>query len=128
LVLLVLVFVFGVVCGSGVTLLAIARRARQEIAQPELRVARTAARLARRLDLTAEQQDQLSEILERQQADFASLRRQVAPEVVARLRQTDREMQAILTPQQQTEWRNILRQLRRDWLPPEVRWEDAADE
>ena len=128
LVLLVLVFVFGVICGSGVTLLAVVRRARREIAQPELRVARTSARLARRLDLTPEQQDRLREILERQQADFAGLRRQVAPDVVARLRQTDREMRDILTPQQQAEWLKILRQLRRDWLPPDLRWEDNAAE
>lgn len=114
------VFVCGLLCGSGLTLVGIVRRARSDIRNPERRPTRTARRLARKLDLTPDQRRQVADILAEQQAEFTAMRRRVGPDVLRRLRETDRQITEVLTPRQQEEWRGLVERLRRNWLPPDM--------
>jgi len=119
-VLLLAVFLFGVVCGMGGALLIVVRGVRQNIQHPERRPYRTAERLARRLDLTETQKTRVLAILKEQQREFMALRRRVAPDVVKRLRETDRRIGEVLTPEQRVKWRAMVDRLKRNWLPPEL--------
>ena len=114
------VFAFGLVCGSGLTLLAVVRRVRIEAARPELRADRAAKFLSRRLDLDAQQAGQVRAVLREQQQD---LRREVGPVLRQRLRQTDQEITAVLTPEQQVKWREMVERIKGRWLPLDMREE-----
>lgn len=120
-VLLVLVFLFGGICGAGVSLGAVRRALREAVEHPERRPERTAERLARRLGLSTEQRRQVQAVLAEQQAEFRRLRIRAAPEIAARLRKTDREIAAVLTPEQRERWRTMVEDLRRNWLPLDLR-------
>ena len=114
------IFIGGMICGAGLTAVAIHRAAREAIRHPEVRAVRASKFLARRLSLTAEQQAQVLLIVERQQADLAALRGRIWPEVVTRLRKTEDEIAAVLTPKQQEEWRKTAAKLRENWMPAEM--------
>jgi len=118
-VLLVLaVFAFGMVCGGALTLVGVVRHVREGARHPERRVERTTRWLSHRLHLSAAQKERVRAILQAQQADFAALRREVQPRVVARLEQTDQEIRDILEAGQKEEWQRIVERIRRQWLPP----------
>ena len=117
-VLMLVVFCFGVVCGMGGALVLIVRGVQENIRHPENRPRRSAERLARKLDLTEEQKAEVYAILKEQQKEFMAIRRRVGPEVVRRLRETDRRVSEVLTPAQRETWRQMVETLKRNWLPP----------
>jgi Spy/CpxP family protein refolding chaperone len=104
--LLVAVFLCGIVCGAGITAVAIARGVRYAVRHPEVHTDRQTKYLARRLNLNAEQRDQVHKILTEQSHE-------IRPFIVARLEETEAEIEKILTPEQQTRFRAMVRR----WLP-----------
>jgi len=118
-VLFALVFLCGAICGAGLTTIVVVRGAREAIRHPERRPERGAQWLARKLDLTRQQQEQVRKILQEQNADFVQLRREVWPRVTSRLETTEAEIAKVLSPEQQEKWRRLAQTLRERWLPPQ---------
>jgi len=114
--LLAVVFLCGIICGAGVTALAAVRIVRQAILHPEGHPDRGARWLKSRLNLTDPQFEQVRKILTEQNAEFGRIRSEVRPRVVGRLKETNEQVAKILTPAQQTKWRNLVHRLRERWL------------
>jgi hypothetical protein len=104
--LLVVVFLCGILCGAGITAVGIARGVRYAIRHPELQPDRQTKWLTARLKLNAEQRDQVHKILTGQN-------REIRPLIIARLEETEAEIEKILTPEQQTRFRAMVRR----WFP-----------
>nr|HRU07722.1 hypothetical protein [Candidatus Brocadiia bacterium] len=51
---------------------------------------------------------------------FVGLRREVAPRVLARLRESEKRIERLLTPGQRDKWRAVVARLKKDWLPVEM--------
>lgn len=110
LVLLLVVFVLGGVCGAGVTFYGAMCAIRSNMRNPEQQTERIMRRLDRRLELTDEQEPKIRAIVQRQQADMMQGR-------LERFEQTDLEMRPILTPEQQEKWAAVVEELRQRWMP-----------
>lgn len=115
-VLTLFVFLCGAVCGAGLTLAGVAHRVREAIRHPERMPARQMRNLTRRLDLTDEQQKRVRAVLDEQHAEFMALRDEVRPRVISRLKETEREISAVLTGEQRTKWQKMVERFRRFWL------------
>lgn len=117
--LMAILFLSGAVCGGGVTAILLVRQARQRIQNPQERPQVGARWMARQLDLTPQQVEQVREILQRQAQDLQRMRQEMMPQVRERLRETEDEVAAVLTPEQEQEWRRIAGRVRQQWMPPQ---------
>lgn len=129
------IFLSGFACGAGLTLACVVRGTRAAVVDPELRANQGTRWIARRLDLTPDQEAAVRSILREQTHDMSRLRKEVWPQAKARLDKTQEEISAILTPEQQKKWAETAAQLRRRWAlpeaarpeqdpPPQRRWRD----
>ena len=115
--LVLVIFVCGMVCGGGITAIALGLVMRDLVRHPEVRVERSTTFLTRRLDLTPEQRQQVHAILQKQAGDMQALRGEVWPRVMQRLQTSETEIAAVLTPAQQEKWKALAKKLREEWLP-----------
>lgn len=76
--------------------------------------------LDRRLDLTAEQKKQIETILQRHGEENEAIFRETRPRIHARMEQTDREIEAVLTPEQREKFRKLVSE-RKERRPPPPR-------
>ena len=123
-----LVFVLGAVCGGGLTLVLVVKGVRQHLQHPERRPQKITRHLTRRLDLDAAQEKQVGAVIEKHHAALMRLRAEAAPRVAAELRAIDAEITHVLTPEQQKRWRAMVDNWRTNWLPQGFREEPAASE
>ena len=122
-ILVILVFIFGMICGSGLTVFGVVRRVRRDMASPERRPQRATRHIARKLDLTPEQEEKVRAILLQQHEEFKGLRRDAGPRIVKRLVETDRAIREVLSPEQERQWRVLVERWKRQWLPKDMQGE-----
>jgi hypothetical protein len=112
------VFVSGFVLGAGTATLVIRNQVLSAIHHPERSPAWIAAKLRRSFHLSAEQTQQVEEILQARQAALQAIRCEVQPRVVAELDLAEQEIAAVLDQQQRAQWHKAFQQLRETWIPP----------
>jgi Spy/CpxP family protein refolding chaperone len=120
--LMLVLFVSGVVLGSGATALLLVRRVRQAVQHPEERPGRNLKWIASRLDLTRDQREQVREIIQRHGDAMQRIREGVMPEVREEMGSMEEEIAAVLTPEQTRRWREMSLRAQRDWMPPMEGW------
>jgi hypothetical protein len=114
------VFGCGMVVGGGLTVMAIAKHARERIEHPELRTQRALRHIARKLDLDDAQTEQLRPILDSAMGRFDALHREVMPRLEVEMDQLEADIAAALPPDKAQQWRDHFNHLREQWIakPP----------
>lgn len=113
-----LVFTGGLVCGGGLTLLAIRQRLLHGLHHPEHVAERVARRLEFTIGLSAEQTARVEAVLRRRQAVLRALRERLQPEIEDELRQLGREVGEVLEEPQRRRWEGLFDDFCRTWIPP----------
>lgn len=107
----VLVFC-GMFIGSGLTLIAIKRRADEFRARPELLSQRMVERMQSDLDLTQNQTDQIDKIFADARREAMEMRERNRAQAQAFFRDLQGKVSQVLTPSQQSEWEEWFRRAR----------------
>jgi len=126
LVLTLVIFLSGVLVGTGTTVLVIRNRALGVIHHPETMPQRMVNRLRWPLGLSDEQAAELKRVFERRQASLQRLQRRFQPKFEAELDQIEAEVAEALDEEQQRRWQQYFGHIRRTWVPP-VPAEPAVD-
>lgn len=111
-----MIFASGLVCGAGLTAVMVHRHIKRVVHHPELAVEGFAKVLDRRLDLTPAQRAQVREILRKRQEAFQEYRRQVQPVIVKELRSLSSEIESVLDEDQKRTWHKMAGRMR-GWVP-----------
>jgi cell division protein FtsB len=117
LLLAVVIFVAGLVCGAGFTVIVVVKRIQNAIHNPQIAATQISAAIDRRLDLNDSQREQVERIVARRQQNLVAIRRQVQPEVEAELNELRDEVAGVLDESQQQEWQTLFDRFRSRWLP-----------
>lgn len=117
LLLLLVVFGSGMVCGGGLSAVLIRNQVRSVVHHPEQSSDRLLNLLNRALRLSDAQHEQIALILHRRQARLRQLRQAVQPQIEHELNAAVNEVTEVLTPTQRQRWRRIVDRLR-GWRPP----------
>lgn len=107
-----LVFACGWICGAGTLAVGVSRLPRHLAANPDRMRAHVASVLARRLGLDEAQRAQVHAVIARHQPAFLGLRHQAQSEVQA----LANEITPLLRPEQQARWRTMRGRVAR-WHP-----------
>ncbi len=108
----------GMVIGSGATLIIVQRVVQHRLRHPEELPDRAVARLKKPLDLSDEQATQIRSIVRQRMARLQSMRHEWQPRLEAELDGLEKDVAAVLKPDQVGKWHRIAREKRRQWLPP----------
>jgi len=111
------IFVSGAVAGAAVTVVTLRHKAQTAIRNPEKVPAQLAAKISERLRLDPAQEAAVRKILAGHQAALSGIRRGASPQVQAEIDELQREVAAVLTPQQAARWNRWVEQRRKRWLP-----------
>ncbi len=111
-------FVAGMLCGAGLTVLHVMHVIRQGMAHPHDRTEHIMDRMTQQLDLTADQQKRIRDILTAQGRDLAAIHKDTMSKVKERLQRAEREIGEVLTPAQLEKWRALMNDMRQRWQPP----------
>jgi Spy/CpxP family protein refolding chaperone len=106
---IMLIFLLGGACGAIVTHMA--HQARQEAfvhGDPAAREAAIVKRLTRKLDLDQRQQEQVKAIIHENHVAMQEVRRKSHPQIEAILDQGQKGINAILRPEQQAKFQQII--------------------
>lgn len=106
-------FFVGVVVGILGTHLFYARQLQKPGGLAALGNRLFVASLERRLDLTAEQRQEIDAILEESRREGNALRQEVAPRVMALVERTSERIEEVLTPEQRRKYERLRRRHRR---------------
>lgn len=112
-----IIFIGGVVVGTGGTIAVAVHRIQYAIHHPEEAPRRITDRLRSKLSLDAQQADAVYAVVARRQANLQAIRREVQPRVEAELDGAVSEVEGVLRPEQAAKWRQMVRQIREQWLP-----------
>ena len=121
-----LIFLGGMVCGGGLTVIVAVRNIRHAIHHPEEVPARITRYLTRRLDLTSDQAEQVEALIARRQANLQAIRRDAQPRVESELSALHAEIGQVLTPDQRAKWDDIFDEAVDRWMPPPPPPSDAS--
>jgi predicted Co/Zn/Cd cation transporter (cation efflux family) len=113
-----LIFVAGLISGSGLTMVVAVHRLQYAIHHPEEAPNRIATMLQRRLRLDNEQKAKVESIVAAHQVELMAIRRQFQPKVVDQIDQIRKEIGAVLNDSQREHWTTMFDDLRDRWLPP----------
>jgi Spy/CpxP family protein refolding chaperone len=113
----IVIFLAGMASGAAVTVVYAVNRLQYAIQHPEVAPARIATNLARRLDLTNEQRDEIEKIMTRRQTEIAAIRRRFQPQIVEQLESVRTDVAAVLDDSQRTEWTQLFERFKQRWLP-----------
>lgn len=102
----------GIVIGSVGTLVVVRRGIIRAIKHPEEIPERTIRRMARRYDLSEQQQAEVREILRRRLHRIAAIRQRLRPHLDAELDSLREEVAQVLTEEQEQQWREDFSRLR----------------
>jgi cell division protein FtsB len=118
LLLALMIFVAGFVCGVGLTIVTAVHRLQYAIHHPEDAPARVATTLKRKLGLDEKQRGQIEEIIARRQVDLNAIRREFQPKVVDQLTQIRDEISGVLNETQREHFTKMFDDIRDRWMPP----------
>jgi Spy/CpxP family protein refolding chaperone len=113
-----LIFFGGMVCGGGLAVIVAVRNIRHAIHHPEEVPGRITRYLTRRLDLTADQADQVERDIAECQMHLQAIRRENQPRVSAELLLLRQRVAQVLTPEQRSKWDDIFDDAIDRWMPP----------
>lgn len=113
-------FLAGVVCGVGLTVIVAVNRLQHAIQHPEQAPDRIAKVLTRRLDLTPAQAADVRAALERHQQKLQAIRHEVWPRVREELDATRNDIAAVLDEKQRSHLDEMYDTVVTHWLPPEA--------
>jgi len=113
-----LIFIGGMVCGGGLTIIGAVERIHHAIHHPEEVPGRITRYLTRRLDLSDDQSHQIEQIIREHQKNLQEIRRGVQPRVEAELELLRRDISRVLTPEQRDKWDDIFDDALDRWMPP----------
>jgi hypothetical protein len=113
-----LIFLGGMVCGGGLTVIVAVRNIRHAMHHPEEVPARLTRYLTRRLDLSSDQAGQVENLIARRQTHLQAIRRETQPRVAAELAGLREEIGQVLTPEQRAKWDGIFDEAIDRWMPP----------
>lgn len=116
-VLALVIFAAGFVCGTGLTVIVVVNRIHNAIHNPQVAATQVSAAIDRRLGLNDSQREKVEAIVARRQQNLAAIRRQVQPEVEAELNELRDEVAGVLDESQQKEWQTLFDRFRTRWLP-----------
>ena len=102
----------GIVIGSVGTLTVVRRSMVHAAKHPEEIPERAVRRMARRYDLTAEQQAQIEAILRTRMQRMAAIRQRLRPYLDDELDSLREDVAGVLTPEQEAQWREDFGRLR----------------
>ncbi len=111
-----IILLSGMCIGGGITLVFVGKQIQNVLKNPNIAAERIAQRMTRRLDLTVEQSQKVQDILESGMDHFQDIRKRVIPEIDEELNRIDREVTAVLTPEQTQHWNKQFNRLRDLWL------------
>jgi hypothetical protein len=114
----ILIFLGGMICGAGLTVIVAVHNIRHAIHHPEEVPARITRYLTRRLDLTDDQASQVEALIAQRQANLQAIRRETQPRVAAELTALRAEIGQVLTPDQRDKWDEIFDEAIDRWMPP----------
>lgn len=106
-----IILIAGLTTGSAVTLLAVSNRGAQPPAPPERAHEMMLGRIMPRLDLSADQVEQVEPILCRRMQRLQEIREQGRLQISQELQALDDEMSAVLRAEQRDQWRGLMRSL-----------------
>lgn len=112
------IFLSGAVLGAGAAVIVIVQGARHALRHPEETPRRAAARLERRLNLTAGQKQRIQAILTERHAALLAIRREVTPDVIRQLEQMHEQIGAVLDEKQRPRWDRMYGELAAPWRIP----------
>jgi hypothetical protein len=115
--LLLVIFVCGMIGGSGLTVMVIVQRLHQGMNNPAQRAVNWTNRLTRKLDLDTTQSDAVLRVMTDASMRFEDIRRDLYPRVQTELDRMEREVAAVLPPDKAKQWREQFNHLREHWLP-----------
>jgi hypothetical protein len=113
-----LIFLGGMVCGGGLTVIVAVHNIRYAVRHPETVPPRIAKYLKRQLDLTPDQATQVEALIAQTQRHLQEIRRRNQPEVAMELANLRQQVGNILTVDQRDKWDAIFDQAVDRWLPP----------
>ena len=107
----ILIFVCGIVTGSGLTLVIARRMIIRMLKHPEQAPARVTARLERALHLSEDQTRQIREIVVRRLGNLYRIRQETHPRVREELELLKKEVGAVLNEKQRKIWKERFEKL-----------------
>jgi len=108
----------GFIIGAGTTLVVGYRVIQHRLHHPEEFPQRAVDRLRKPLHLSREQVVEVRSILRRHLAAIQEQRRQWQPGLESELDSLEKDVAAVLKPEQAEKWHAIARERRQTWLPP----------
>jgi hypothetical protein len=118
LLLALMIFVAGLVCGAGLTIVTAVHRLQYAIHHPEDAPARVATTLKRKLGLDDKQRGQIEKIIARRQVELNAIRREFQPKVMDQLTQIRDEIGGVLNETQREHFTKMFDDIRDRWMPP----------
>lgn len=111
-----IVFVCGMVVGSGVTVIVAVKHIRESIAHPELRADRWTQRITRRLHLDESQAERVRPVIAASVARFEAIHHDIYPRIEKELDRMEQDVAAALPADKAAAWREHFNTLRREWI------------
>jgi hypothetical protein len=113
-----IIFIGGMVCGGGITVIVAVRNIHYYVHHPEAVPARITKYLARRLDLSTDQATAVEHLIAVHQQKLQAIRQEVHPRVAMELSSLRAEVSNVLTPDQRDKWDEIYDEAIDKWFPP----------
>jgi hypothetical protein len=110
-------FVSGGLCGAGIGMWLERQHFLEILRNPEKGPERIVARMRSRLQLDDRQARQVQAIMEKRVAALEEVHRQVNPLLAKQLELFEAEVAEVLNPQQQAEWHKYMKPLPQKWYP-----------
>ena len=113
-----LIFTGGLICGGGLSLLAVRQQLLFGLHHPERVAGRVTRRLAFRIGLSSEQSARVEAVLRQRQQALQALRKRMQPEIETELLLLRTEVGEVLEQPQRTRWEQLFDGHCRTWFPP----------
>lgn len=115
-----LFLIIGIIIGAGSGVLILGRRSPAPD-RPDQYIRSVSRRMARELNLTEPQAQEIHRVVQEHLRNLDEIRRQTRPQIEAELAAMNLQIMEVLNPEQQQIWREKARQLRRRITQPEER-------
>jgi uncharacterized protein YneF (UPF0154 family) len=107
----IIIFILGMIVGSGGTIIAAKNKIEDLTQNPEKASRRIAERLKRKLDLTHDQEKEVGEIINERLEALLEIRRKIQPQIKEQLTLLKEQMSEVLDEKQAVKWNRKLEHL-----------------